>query len=252
MIIDRVSVERKWLAWCILLFPIAATAASEIWRVTHLPSYLLLVWEDHYLEYAEVVILAVCATLLALSGRELGKINTPLKALYLIGAILVVFVAIEEISYAQRILGIETPEYFQQNNIQNEISLHNHSTYGLKGSNDVWIVSFIALTMLYLSFAWILVPKRLFTKEWWAHFLVPSWYTCTWFMLPFMWLEFAPLGGVNSDPTPERSEIAETLFYIAATIFAYTRYIMVSAVTRPKPSPAPSTLDESSACQAEA
>lgn len=53
------------------------------------------------------------------------KITGKTKIIYLILFIGLIFVAGEEISWGQRILGIETPESYKQINQQNEITLHN-------------------------------------------------------------------------------------------------------------------------------
>ena len=46
--------------------------------------------------------------------------------------VFLLFSAGEEISWGQRILGIESPEYFQKNNTQHETNLHNLVGGGIK------------------------------------------------------------------------------------------------------------------------
>lgn len=58
-------------------------------------------------------------------GNDLLFFQTKKNLFYLLLAILFVFVFGEEISWGQRIFDIGTPDYFKDNNIQDETNLHN-------------------------------------------------------------------------------------------------------------------------------
>jgi hypothetical protein len=90
---------------------------------TELYDYLSL--EDHFIEYSTAVALAICGFFLAATAYQHKNTNRWLKAaLYVAGAIFFIG-AMEEISWGQRIFGIETPEYLLERNAQNELNIHN-------------------------------------------------------------------------------------------------------------------------------
>jgi drug/metabolite transporter (DMT)-like permease len=88
--------------------------------------FLFLAEEDSLLEWTQIVILvsaAVLATLLA--ARAFGERRRPHGLAYIALAAGCVFVAGEEVSWGQRILGLETPETLAEINRQDELTLHN-------------------------------------------------------------------------------------------------------------------------------
>ena len=82
--------------------------------------------------------------------------------LFLILSIGLFFVAGEEISWGQRLFGIETPESIKEINAQNEITLHNLNIFQHKYLHMVYMI-----VALYGAFSRILVKKflpKLFNK----------------------------------------------------------------------------------------
>lgn len=93
------------------------------------------VWiEDGFYEYLTVVLLLATACVLALAARDAGRRRSRASAA-LIGfaAFVVVCFALEEISWGQRLLGLETPEGLAAINHQEEINVHNL----FLGANDL-------------------------------------------------------------------------------------------------------------------
>ncbi|MBN2706714.1 MAG: hypothetical protein JXR89_09780 [Deltaproteobacteria bacterium] len=98
-------------------------------------------------------------------------------------------VALEEISWGQRLLKITTPDYLIHHNLQNEISLHN-----LDFVQPILHYAYI-LTGAYGAFAWLAVkiflpkPKN---KGWGiVNFVVPDWFLSPYFFFVFsiyIWL----------------------------------------------------------------
>jgi len=78
--------------------------------------------EDGVVEYATAILLFAAGCVLAALAARLAGHRRWLLVLY---AAAFVFAAGEEISWGQRILGIESPEFFLENNRQDEITLHN-------------------------------------------------------------------------------------------------------------------------------
>jgi hypothetical protein len=95
-------------------------------RMTNVPLYLQLVREDHLLEWIQsltyfgssILALLVAVRLLKNKRRALGWLNVLLSAGLL-------FVAIEEISWGQRVFGWESPDFFMEFNRQEETNVHN-------------------------------------------------------------------------------------------------------------------------------
>jgi len=106
---------------------------------------------------------------MALSGRRLGW-----RGIWYGGFALLFFViAGEEISWGQRILGIETPESFAAHNVQQEINLHNIE--GIHGSIRALALIVIITVCILIPIANRLIPNL---REWFHenHFPVfPAW-----------------------------------------------------------------------------
>lgn len=85
-----------------------------------------LVIEDGFVESVTVLVLlatmVVCIRRILLLRGERSSLFLSVTALL---AALCFFGAGEEISWGQRIFGLETPEFFEENNAQGEIGLHN-------------------------------------------------------------------------------------------------------------------------------
>lgn len=147
-------------------------ASNEIyWKV--------MAMEDGPAEYLTSLVLLVASGLAALiairfvRNRQVGSATWTA-----IGFALVFFVvAMEEISWGQRVFSVQSPDFFAAHNYQGEITLHNFlSRYPLH-------MMFI-LAGLYGAFAW-----KFFPKKWYenypgvAQFLVPS-RLLQWYFLP--------------------------------------------------------------------
>jgi hypothetical protein len=100
---------------------LVALTLSEANRET----YYQAVQEDEFLEWATVFAFAVAAVVLALAAvRQWRSKGVP--PWFLAGvALFCVFVAGEEISWGQRVLGYRPPVYFLQENFQQELNIHN-------------------------------------------------------------------------------------------------------------------------------
>lgn len=120
--------------------------------------------EDGPVEYGTAVFLLISALVLFWHGGRLLRAgrwaSAGLVSLY---GLAFVFGAGEEISWGQRILGIETPEFFRENNVQNEITIHNlawgedniaHTIFGNMLS-AVILLYLIVLPLLYPRVGWI-------------------------------------------------------------------------------------------------
>ncbi|WP_420417335.1 hypothetical protein [Pacificispira sp.] len=112
------------VVWSPILFW-SCIAVSPVFLLSHhglLPD--LLFAEDGPMEYLTVLLLVVSAAFAGLAARHptLPKPDRILLWVFVGGML---FLALEEISWGQRIFGIETPEALKESNVQGEINLHN-------------------------------------------------------------------------------------------------------------------------------
>lgn len=114
--VDRPTVPRWYHALAALF--IACCASLALLRPE---AYAALMQEDRPVEWATVPFFVAAGALIlrrALRGRRAFD--------FLVG-VFCLFVAGEEISWGQRILGVTPPAYFLEHNIQQELNLHNFS-----------------------------------------------------------------------------------------------------------------------------
>lgn len=148
--------------------------------------------EDAFSEYLQAFNYFVAA-LLSMLFSIVAKRNglTFLGALYLLLGLGLAFVSFEEISWGQRIFAIATPEYFDENNVQGELTIHNLETF-----QPLLRHAYIAISA-YGTFAWILAPLlRSVVNGGCRNFLnyvVADWFLAPYFLICFLiytWLHY--------------------------------------------------------------
>ncbi|MEQ8440398.1 MAG: hypothetical protein RIM33_01360 [Alphaproteobacteria bacterium] len=103
----------------------ACVLVSPVYLLDHkgvLPGALFA--EDGVMEYLTVALLFASAALAVLAIRR-GGFDRAERIMLILFAGGLAFLAMEEISWGQRIFGIETPEALRAANVQGEINLHN-------------------------------------------------------------------------------------------------------------------------------
>jgi len=162
--------------WLIFLLPIVLTSWFTWLKVSHGDVYSALIREDgpvENLQFALFLLAGILAVVLAV--RLLRGGLKPHGWLYWLLALGLVFVALDEISWGQRLLGLETPEPIAARNLQGELTVHNleplmvhlHTAYLLVGAYGV--------------LAWL--ARRLLVRDRrsvWA-FVLPDWFLGSWF-----------------------------------------------------------------------
>lgn len=110
--------------------------------------------------------------------------------------ILLFFGAGEEISWGQRIFGIQSPDYFKENNTQQETNLHNLILGGVR--INLWVFSFLLTAIL--SIYIVVMPFLYRSKGWMQRFInycgipLPKVYQVIAFILLFVLSELVPHG----------------------------------------------------------
>ncbi len=177
--------------------------------------FFILIKEDNIFENLQFIFYFFAAILaLLISLSSLSKKNK-LTFIYFLGfSTFLFFIAGEEISWGQRILGITSPEIATEINTQNETTIHN-----IKGLNDLQPIMYLAFS-LYLSSAWIFLkafPKKLRYK---FEDLVPAWNYAFYFLPIFtFYTHINILGGKHW----EWQEACELMMAIGLFIFMFEK-----------------------------
>lgn len=153
--------RRSWLKSVtnrlIFFAPAFVFAVVVIFQHFNPEGFWILTQEDHIFEWSQFLFyffagLAAFAAFVKLGKNRQDAIVT---LGFLAFSLLMFFIAFEEISWGQRILGIETPESIERLNWQNETSLHN------LGFIQSRIYYFYMAISAYGAFSYVFVRKYL-------------------------------------------------------------------------------------------
>src|SRR5262245_22742090 len=111
------------LAFCLVALPFVIALSGLVSALTGHDAWYSV--EDGPAENTQFVFLVAAAVVAALIVRRTWRTDPLLAMVYAMLAAGLVVVAGEEISWGQRLLGIETPPSFAEENIQGELNLHN-------------------------------------------------------------------------------------------------------------------------------
>src|SRR5215216_4565919 len=106
--------------------PLVIISSFMLLKILSYQLYGNLVDEDHLIENLEFCFYFLAFVVALFVGVRFFRARRSLLGLlYFILAFALFFIAMEEISWGQRIFNIPVPEFFQENNYQEEITLHN-------------------------------------------------------------------------------------------------------------------------------
>ena len=165
----------------IFIFPIILVIVFFSIKFTLPDTYKALIQEDTWLEYLQALFYFLAAIFAFLSAILFFKNNMFIHAvLYSLLAVGLLFIAIEEISWGQRIFNIESSDYFLEHNKQDEISIHN-----LKPIQSILHDIYIAVGF-YGTFSWFVLFLVRLRKEVKPNnvlnFIVPSWFISSYYV----------------------------------------------------------------------
>jgi hypothetical protein len=130
---NKIVQNKKILKWIIFIFPVIFCCFILLLKWKSSYYYRELAWkEDSLLEYLTAIFYfaAFCISITISSQFYKCKLYCCASLYYALTAGLF-FVAMEEISWGQRILRISTPAEFSDYNYQNEINIHNINNFPL-------------------------------------------------------------------------------------------------------------------------
>ncbi|MEO0356493.1 MAG: hypothetical protein AAF268_16855 [Cyanobacteria bacterium P01_A01_bin.3] len=179
-IVLRHSGSDKWMVWCtpLILIGLIVGLRYLVGRET----FRAISEEGGVIEYGTSVAFLLAAVFAIPVTKHLwARGNTILGGAYGMFALLLGFVAFEEISWGQRLLGVQSPEFFETNNSQAEITLHN-----LLWVNELIDPALIAVGLLG-AFSWFMLrslsrSKHGLLRGGYALF-VPSWFLSSYFLV---------------------------------------------------------------------
>lgn len=152
---------RKNYSLVISLIPVVGFVTLMIIRTWPFNFFLEFIEEDHFIEYTQFFVLLLGSMWLAYYSWLAKNKNRKLASIFcLLMALSLFFVAGDEISWGQRILGIETPESIAQHNQQGETTLHNMELVGWMVGWGYLIISWLGI----LSRPMVIVLSKIHTK----------------------------------------------------------------------------------------
>ncbi|MBU2885494.1 hypothetical protein KO507_06945 [Gilvimarinus agarilyticus] len=147
--------------------------------------YKYFIREDSFSEYLQsfnYFIAGVCSiymSVLAIKHRLLV-----VGFLFIFLGVGLLFVSLEEISWGQRIFEISTAEYFQKNNVQNELTIHNLNTI-----QSYLRHAYIAISA-YGAFSWVF--GSLILSRWKLSYKnALNYVVVDWFLAPYFFVCFS-------------------------------------------------------------
>ncbi len=157
MTIPRLSVTEK----IVLIIVAISVATGFYFFYTNRPRFENYIKEDGIAEWLTVAGLLL-GSLVCFSRfiRLFRKKSKWFLLVTLCLGLFLFFAAGEEISWGQRILGIETPEYFQQHNAQQETNLHNLIVGGVKLNKLIFSVILVGLLSIFMIIVPVLYQKN--------------------------------------------------------------------------------------------
>ena len=208
----------------VFLFPVVPVAIFLAIKLLAPDTYPTLITEDSAVERLQALLYFAASALAFSSFATLLKNRLTLTAiLYGMLAFGLLLVAIEEMSWGQRVFEIATPAYFAAHNTQNEISLHNldfiqpilHNIYIAAGAYGAfsWVVAALPASETKRNCRHIL---NYVTTDW----FVSSYFFCTAFMYTLLEYIARPHPGgflIWRDQEPAELLFALGFFLLLAT-----------------------------------
>jgi len=193
----RISLQGS-TAGLLFLAVLGTYTAFAVWYPV---AYIWLTYEDLYGEWAQTYLFLLA---LLLSGA-IALRGTRQRLFFSLLAIACFYVVMEEISWGQRLFGIETPDLLRRHNLQHETNIHNLLT----GPFDTWIKRALEY-ILAVSFVGYGLIYPIIIRSWpWLHAMERRWLPAPpLYLWPFfVTAAYLELGTLNFN----EAEVAEVL-----------------------------------------
>lgn len=159
----RLRAERvlplKTLKKTIYIFSIIFIFCFIFLKIEFNDVYTKIIQEDNFVENAEVVVYFLSFLFAFTIAINFIKTRHRFCGLfYIILCIMFIFICGEEVSWGQRIFNIEIPMYFEEHNVQKELTLHNLDIL----HNPIYVL--YVLVGFFGAFTWLILPKKVKAK----------------------------------------------------------------------------------------
>jgi hypothetical protein len=223
--------------WAIALFPLFALLMIAVVKLKPY-WYMTLNREDGLVEWATAAVYLVAAGFAISLVLSFWRLRERLYVLLYSGlAVGMIFVAMEEISWGQRLLGVDTPDYVEDINLQGEITFHNvegfplHEAYIAVGFYGAFsrVIATPFLGKHYPHLVNLLTPPRALFLYFFIPFLLYAYYEFLWYteLAPsgLEWGEYwIERGGSLSGDDQESIELLLSLGFLLFTVVTWVRY----------------------------
>lgn len=179
--------DDRWLLWLIAWFPLFFVVVSLCIKIVAPDLYAYSYREDGILEWSTALAFVAAGGFASLLAVRLRRDRRTVLALLYAGlAAGMVFAAMEEISWGQRVLNLEPSEFFVEHSTKEEINVHNLKQFPLG-------LAFVAVGF-YGTFSRLLVPGSVRRRFPFAVELLTPPYAISVYFLPtfllFTYLEY--------------------------------------------------------------
>jgi len=136
--------------------------------------FLGYVKEDGFVENLTALFLFLCSMVSLYRVFEYRKMKKPLWVFTVaVLAVLFFFAAGEEISWGQRIFGIQSSEFFMEHNKQAETNFHNLIVNGKNLNKLIFAAPMFIVLIIYFGFFRLMAAKIAWFRKLVSHFRVP-------------------------------------------------------------------------------
>jgi len=210
-----------------LAFVLGVVAYGLILLRQDLEAFRIWIREDglaEWLTFVELLMMSIYSFTILLNFNR-GSETRAARRVWLFMGALFLFGAMEEISWGQRILGIQSPEWFLKHNRQGETNIHNLVIYGVKLNKLVFgsiLGIFVAIYMLAMPLLYRLNKRyKDFNNRWGIP--VPQNYQILLFIIINIILQYH-LGLAKK--VSELRELSNCFFFLLILMHPYNQEIL--------------------------
>lgn len=242
----QIALDReRWVIWTVALFPLFAVMLIVALKHFKPGMYMILNREDGIVEWATAIVYLIAAGFAVSLVFHFWRQKEKMLALLYGGlGIGMAFIAMEEISWGQRVLGIATPEFIEAINVQDELTLHNlgafplHEAYLLVGFYGAFSrpIAMAVLGDRHKRLVDLVTPPRALFLYFFIPFLLYAYYEFIWYtdLLPrnLEWPEYwAEKPRFASGDDQESIELLLSLGFLVFTVVNWARYRVGAPLT---------------------
>lgn len=206
------------------IFPIIFGIFMYWLSINHRSIYETVGREDHVIEWLQFFLFFASGILAIIIAIKIGKVSKLMRIVFIILALGLIFVAMEEISWGERLFNISAPEVFDGDstvpllgyNVQSEMNLHNFRTiHDLVGPAYITITTYAIFSSLLVCMFYKIKKDISKKTKFLVSFFTPPVYLALYFMPLYINLLDRRALGI----APQDYEMTEFLLSLGIFIF---------------------------------